>query len=230
MSASGGPDLITNGLVLCLDAGNPKSYSGSGTVWKSLISKDNAALVSGPTFNSSNKGVIFFDGSNDYATQSTVLTDSYLQGNWTASFWLNFYSINTGTDGFLDRIILQHGTFGTRQGLHFTNRNSRLHFGLYSDDLAGNAILNVNTWYNVVFTLNNTTRLQQIYLNSILDRQRTANGSYIGTTNNVRIAGQIYFGLNFHGLIGSCSFYNRVLTATEMRQNYNALKGRFLLV
>lgn len=227
MSLHHSPRIVTDGLVLCLDAGNRRSYSGSGTIWNSLIDRNNATLVNGPTFNSSNQGAIFFDGVNDYATQSTVLTASYLQADWTASFWLNFYTINTTTSSALDPVILQHGTFGTRLGLHFTNRNSRLYFGLYGDDLSGTIILNANIWYNIVFTLNNTTRRQQIYLNTILDNQRIANGSYAGTTNNARIGFPIYFGSYFNGLIASCHFYNRVLDRQEIIQNYNALKGRF---
>ena len=61
------PKIVTNGLVLALDAANTKSYPGSGTVWSDLTPNgNNGALTNGPTFNSANGGSIVFDGTNDY--------------------------------------------------------------------------------------------------------------------------------------------------------------------
>lgn len=69
MSIYGGPDIITNGLVLHLDAANSKSYPLSGTVWNDLSGNNNhATLTNGPTYSSSNNGNILFDGVNDYGT------------------------------------------------------------------------------------------------------------------------------------------------------------------
>jgi hypothetical protein len=62
-----GPKVVTNGLVLALDAANVKSYPGSGTVWNDLSGNNNSgSLINGPTFNSANGGSISFDGTNDY--------------------------------------------------------------------------------------------------------------------------------------------------------------------
>ena len=61
------PKIITNGLVLYLDAGNSLSYPGSGTIWTDLSrSQVSGSLLNGPTYNSANNGSIVFDGSNDY--------------------------------------------------------------------------------------------------------------------------------------------------------------------
>ena len=60
------PKIVTNGLVLCLDAANPSSYPGTGTTWNDLIGNTNSTLVNGPTYSSSNAGIITFDGTNDY--------------------------------------------------------------------------------------------------------------------------------------------------------------------
>lgn len=66
MSIYGGPDIITDGLVFCLDAANSKSYPGTGTAWTDLSGNDNnGTLTNGPTFDSSNGGSIVFDGVND---------------------------------------------------------------------------------------------------------------------------------------------------------------------
>ena len=222
------PRTIVDGLVLALDAGNTKSYPGSGTAWTDLSGRGNTGtLTNGPTYSSANGGSIVFNGSTQYLSP-TGLTDAFWQGNWTASFWVKFNTIDTGNNGSTDKTLLQHGTSTTRQGLHLTQRNTRIFFGLYSDDLSGTIILTTGTWYNVVFTLNNTTYAKQIYINRNLDASGTGAGAYVGTGNNARIGGPVLnFGSYFNGFMPSCSFYNRVLTATEIQQNYNALRNRF---
>jgi hypothetical protein len=228
MGLNHSPRIVTNGLTLYLDAANPKSYPGSGTTWSDLSGNgNNGTLTNGPTFDSGNGGSIAFDGSNDYVSETTGLSDSFWQGNWTACFWVNFDTLNT-TTGSSDKTLLQHGTSTTRSGLHLTQRNSRIHFGLYADDLQATTVLSTGNWYNVVFTLNNSTFVKQNYLNGTLDNSHTGGGAYIGSGNNSRIAGVVLsFGLHFDGYMSNCSFYNRVLTASEIQQNYNATKGRF---
>jgi hypothetical protein len=67
MALAHSPSIVTSGLVLCLDAANPKSYPGSGTTWTDLSGNgNNGTLVNGPTYSSVNGGSIVFDGSNDY--------------------------------------------------------------------------------------------------------------------------------------------------------------------
>jgi hypothetical protein len=228
MAISYNPRIVTDGLVLALDAGNTKSYPGSGTAWTDLSGRGNTGtLVNGPTYSSANGGSIVFDGTNDYVSP-TGLTDAFWQGNWTASFWVNFNTLSTLNNGSDDRILIQHGSAVIRQGLHLDQRNSRMHFGLYDDDLQATTVLTTSRWYNVVFTLNNTTFAKQNYLNGSLDNSHTGAGAYVGTGNNARIGGLILtFGLTFGGFMPSCSFYNRVLTATEITQNFNALRGRY---
>jgi len=78
------PRIITDGLVLCLDAGNPKSYPGSGTTWTDLSGNgNNGTLTNGPTYNSGNLGSLVFDGVNDYVN----LGDLDLPAPFTLSIW-----------------------------------------------------------------------------------------------------------------------------------------------
>jgi hypothetical protein len=67
------PSIVRDGLVLYLDAANPKSYPGSGTTWFDLKGTSNSTLSNGPTFVNSNKGYFSFDGVNDY-TQINIPT------------------------------------------------------------------------------------------------------------------------------------------------------------
>jgi hypothetical protein len=202
------------------------AYYG-GSVFKDLVGSNNGTLVNRTTYSGSNGGSLVFDGVDDYVAP-TGLNDTFWQGNWTASFWVNFDTLNTVNTGASDKTLLQHGTPVTRQGLHLTQRNNCIRFGLYGDDLQATTILSTGRWYNVVFTLNNTTFVKQNYLNGVIDNFHTGSGAYIGTGNNARIGGvALTFGLTFDGFMSNCSFYNRVLTSTEIQQNYNATKSRF---
>ena len=228
MALAHSPRIVRDSLALYLDAANTKSYPGSGTTWKDICGKNNdGTLTNGPTFSSDNLGCIVLDGTNDYVSETSGLSDSLLQGNWSISFWVNFDVVNTSGSGN-DRPLLHHGSSATRKGLHITNRSSVIRYGLYSDDIYSTQSLTADTWYNFVFTLNNTSYLKQIYINGLLDASGTGGGAYTGTVSNTRIGGRLLtFGLYFDGNISNVSAYNRVLTAAEVKQNYDALKGRF---
>ena len=93
------PNIITDGLVLYLDAANTKSYPGSGTTWRDLSkSQLNGTLTNGPTFNSANGGSIVFDGTNDYVDNIGDLSSfSFIQNTniFSVSFWFKVDIINT---------------------------------------------------------------------------------------------------------------------------------------
>jgi hypothetical protein len=217
--------LVANGLELHLDASDSNSYSGSGTTWSDLSGNGNdATLVNGPTFNSGFGGYFDLDGSDDYVSETSGLSDSFLQGDWTISFWVNFDVITTSSAG---RILLQHGTNSSRRGLHLEQRNSSLIFGLYNDDLDGSQTLSAGTWYNITFTLNSTTRLQQIFIDGSLDNSRTANGAYVGTGSNTRIGGRVLSFSNYlDGKMSSISTYSRVLSSLEVYHNFTLDRDR----
>jgi len=229
MGLAHSPRIVTDGLVLALDAGNTKSYPGSGTAWTDLSGNNhNATLTNGPTYNSDNGGSIVFDGTNDYVSETSALSDSFLQGNWTISFWVNFDTISTG-NYTTDKTLLHHGSNSNSNGLHLSQRNSSFHIGLYGNDLDGTAnTVSTDIWYNVTFTLNNTTRLKQIYINGSLDNSHTGSSAYVGSGSNTRIGGVVLnFGNTLDGKMSNIVAYSRVLTAAEVKQNYNALKGRY---
>ena len=89
MSIHYSPTTVTSGLVLCLDAGNAKSYPGSGTVWTDLSGNGNTGtLINGPTYNSANGGSIVFDGVNDYANIGVGRGVNQFSGNFAVSVWV----------------------------------------------------------------------------------------------------------------------------------------------
>jgi len=230
MALQHSPQVVLDGLVLSLDAANSRSYPGTGTSWNDLsLNKNNATLV-GPTYQTTDGGRFDFDGNNDYVNNLSALSDSFWQANWTASFWVRLDTISTTTNESNDKVILEHGTDATRQGLKLFNRNSKAQITITGGagyELSSNSTISASTWYNFVWTLNNSISGAEVYLNGSSDASNTLLFSYTGTGSNTQIGDGSLPGLPFDGQIGKCDFYDRVLTAAEIKQNYDAHRGRY---
>ena len=224
------PNIVTDNLVFCLDAANTKSYAGSGTDWKDLSSQgNNGTLTNSPTYvPNSNGGYFDFDGTNDYINANTALPDSFFQGNSTISFWIYFNTIDSDSQG---QAILHHGTNSNPNGFHIMQRDSKVRLSLWGPGLTSESTFSASTWYNLTFTHNNTTNACAIYINGSLDASDTLSASYTGSGNNCRIAGPIIEGGAYHdelhARIAQVLCYERVLTAADVSQNYNATKSRY---
>jgi hypothetical protein len=98
MGVYAGPEINESGLVLCLDAGNTKSYPGSGTTWTDLSGNGNTGtLVNGPTYSSANGGSIVFDGSNDYIQTNFNYSLTSSNTEFTCAAWYKcFPEANSG--------------------------------------------------------------------------------------------------------------------------------------
>lgn len=219
MSFDNGPKIVTNGLVLALDAADRNSYPGSGTTWTDLSGNgNNATLVNNPTFSSTNGGSIVFNGTNNYIdTGKTATQLGVYNANYTFDAWV--YPTNfTG-----DRSMFGTDTSAVREGLHLVFRGGVIYQGHYSADLqAGTGTL--NEWNNICYTYIQSSGLASIYKNGILQGSGTI-ASFIGTTNI--LIGRSLGGGYFVGNGSNYKIYNRALSATEIQQNYNALKTRF---
>ena len=221
MAYNNGPRIVTDGLVLTLDAGNTKSYAGSGTTWGDLSGNgNNGTLTNGPTFSSANGGSIVFDGVDDYA-QFNVL--SQISSSLSYSVCFNFYPTS---------IVTEKGVW-----LSCTSTNDR-HGGKVVDNLfifkSNNISLScnivVNKWQYICCVSNGAT--PQLYLDAVQNSTDvTANGSYnyFGYTTVGKIGGSNTNAgsTSFPGNISNIQIYNRALTANEIQQNFNATRGRF---
>ena len=220
MSSLGGPNIITDGLVLNLDAANTKSYiSGSTTWYDKSGNNNNGTLINGPAFNSVNGGSIVFDGTNDYVdTGKTATQLGIYDANYTFDAWVY------PTDFTNDRTMFGTDQFLTRQGLHLVFRSGTIYQGHYSADY-GVGTGTLNAWNNICYTYTQSSGAASIYKNGILQGTGTI-ASFIGTTNILigRWGGGLFIG---NGSI--YKIYNRTLSASEVLQNYNALKARFNL-
>jgi hypothetical protein len=214
-----GPKIATNGLVLYLDTADKKSYSGSGNNWFDLSGNSRVGvLTNGPTFNSSNGGNIVFDGSNDCividSNASILSTTAYTKTAWfyATSFATNNNIISGGNSG-------QHAFW-----LQATNRLYSGHNGNWST-VASSSTLSLNTWYYGAVTFN-TTNGWVLYLNGYQENTNASTTTFTG--NGEILVGAYGTGSNcFTGRVASVSIYNRILSASEILQNFNATRGRF---
>jgi hypothetical protein len=222
MSVKGGPNTVTSGLVLELDAGNIKSYPTTGTTWFDKSGNaNNGTLTNGPTFNTGSLGSIVFDGVDDYCSGSILVPSSF-----TANFWFKPLQLRNYNPGF---VINDWGDFiwhTTSDGSIYCGTDLGNRFNPNSPGCGPGSII-VNTIYNYTYTYN--LGVGSLYKNGILTT--TSNSHTIPVS-----AGTVkpYFVASSPGSFGISNvisyifqIYNRALSATEVLQNYNAIKTRF---
>ena len=230
MATNYNPRIVTDGLVLALDAGNTKSYPGSGTTWTDLSGRgNNGTLTNGPTYSSSNGGSIVFDGVNDFIDCGSAA--SVKNSNLTYEVWINF-SASQSQKTFMG--IHNDATGGCNIGIHDSYPN-RIKFHTNSIGAnSGNGVLGTNAlndgkWYQVVGTYDSSgSRTMRLYVNGILDV--TLLGPTAPNYPNINLNISRWVGGSsqyFNGNISSAKIYNRALTATEVQQNFNATRSRF---
>lgn len=242
MSFAYSPKIVTDGLIFAVDAGNTKSYLGTGTTWKDLSGNGNdGTLTNGPTFDSANGGSLVFDNANDIAVygSSNNLTGDNLQ-TCTLSAWFKTTTIGLAyiasikrlsTDSSLITLTVNtEGDGQTNNGLAgFLTRNftDTAHTSI-TDNNSGNGYNNGN-WHYISAVVNGVNRT--LYIDGT-QKSTDTDGmqSVTGNTAPFTIGGFASSGFSnqfYGGNIANVSFYNRALTSTEVLQNYNALKGRF---
>jgi hypothetical protein len=210
------PKVVTDGLVLYLDAANTKSYVSGSTTWTNISRGGNdGTLTNNPTFTSENGGSLFFDGVNEAVTTSTSLTAQN-----TVLLWIKPDTGST-TNGILDAYSAT-GTTGV-----LIRRASATTTSVFVADGTAQTGVTVNTpsgsWTNL--TLVNDGTNARVYTNM----------TTLNTIARIHAPGQPILlatrqrgGVNYwSGNIAYIQVYNRALSFSEMLQNYNAVKARF---
>ena len=227
MGVFAGPEIVEDGLVLALDAGNTKSYPGSGTTWTDLSGNgNNGTLTNGPTYSSSNGGSIVFDGSNDYVSTNYTATfqDFTLCGfvkadNPNGKTWEDIIDSYDLDSSDWCRITLYQG----KPSLEIDANSSR-------SSVTSSTIATADQWYHIVGVRSGTTGY--LYINGILNKQNSVTGNVISAdTDSQFFIGNISrptsLSEGWNGNIAQVSIYNRALTASEIQQNFNATRSRF---
>ncbi len=216
----------------------PQSAGFNNNSWTDISGKGNNGTITGATFNSSNLGSLDFDGTNDYVQLPASSDLDFGTGNFTLEGWFNKSATTTL------QVLLCSNKYYT----HPYNGNwilrissaTQIAFAAY-DGTSGtnleyaefNASTSVDTWYHFALVREGTgTNETKFYLNGVLKGSMTVSKSLIDAgTNGLRIGEESDSGPGnnfFNGKISNVKIYKgKGLTATEVLQNFNALKGRF---
>jgi hypothetical protein len=229
------PRIVTDGLVLCLDANAVSSYPGSGTTWYGLTENENqATLNNGPTFEDSN--YISFDGTNDYANFTTEY--AFTTGNGTMfsfEIWFQMRTLPTaqyaanghiwgGENGNDVVIYLNPVSGGVSRGILIYDDTR------YNTSMMTTGGFTADTWSQWVMTGNGTNNTVTHYINGELDRGPTAilpTSQYVKSWGGTRFAYDSRWSTYSTLDLAVARQYMKELTAKEVLQNYNAQKSRF---
>jgi hypothetical protein len=210
-------NIVTQGLVLNLDAAKTDSYPGTGTTWRDLSGfNNNGTLINGPTFSGLGKQAsIVFDGSNDLIRINNG-DGINLTNIFTTFIWVQFNSYNT--------VLLGSSDFGdSGYPLYVENANNLYIAAGGTFTGISTANLSINQWFYLTVVRNNTSITW--YRNGINIGTSTLGSSSSNILKAVGAYNNITFPLN--GNISSTQIYNRALSSTEITQNFNALRGRY---
>jgi hypothetical protein len=217
--------IVTDGLVLALDAADKNSYPGSGTTWRDLAGINNGALINGVTFAVDS---LSFDGVDDFVSGSSNLN---ISGDATFSicYWARWNG--TSFSGDYPSGVGNNSTGNTNQGLSTTWNGGRIALDFWVNRFRATTALNVQTWYHVCFTktpglIGSTSKLYvngQEYPGAVEGTDTTPN-----ITLSTFVVGRLDASRWFNGNIANVQIYNRALSQSEILQNYNAQKSRNL--
>ena len=239
MSLGHGASIVRDGLVLHLDAANPKSYPGSGTTWTDLSgNSNNGTLVNSPTYNTENAGNFIFDASNDSVSipHSSIFNFNSV---FTVSSWIKVNSFSTSS---IYNVVSKKSSYNNTQPgwscqydyrttgvLQFRNNDgSTLNDNTPTSNVNNTSFLNQTSLYvNSIWVINGSSI--KFYINGQQQGTGTASFTNTDTTQPIYIGKTITSSGDsaLFSNLSNISIYNRALSAEEVRQNFEALRGRY---
>jgi len=221
MSLGHGTSIVREGLVLQLDAANPRSYSGTGTSWSDLSGNgNNGTLVNGVGYSSADMGYMTFDGvDDDVSIFSFQLSTSNSSAPYTLTAWINRTGSSTGGG-----IMTQYGSGASSDRFGFRESDSKLSWWKGGSDLAiSTSIIPTNVWKNIAGVKRSDNSVS-IYIDGVEVGTGTDNLDFENATFKLGRFGTI---APYSGNISLAMIYTRALTAQEIQQNFNATRGRY---
>jgi hypothetical protein len=230
--------IVTDGLVLALDAGNLASYESGSTSTYSMTGSVSGSLINGVNYNSGNNGSWVFDGVDDNIDFGDVTTTEFGTGDFTLSAWIYIPTDVIENTGFFKGIIVKKGASAAQAGYAMYYNTGQQKF-LWSTANGSSAAerFSTNTWGSLKGTWANVVMVRQngatnnghFYINGVYESIASSatvldvNGDF-----NLRLgSGNLFGNYFFQGNIADAKIYNRALSATEASQNFNAQKTRF---
>jgi hypothetical protein len=228
MAFANGGRIVTDGLILSLDASDRNSYVSGSTTWNDLSGNGNNATLNGSfSFDTNNGGSIFLDGTNAYTTSpySGSATSDYTFSAWfkNDNYSEVKYILTRGRDNAGNgwSIQLQVGTSGIAAAAAVPTIPSTSTVGIFST-----STLALNTWYYLtgVWAAGSSVKL---YINGLLEATTSTTSTSLRTSSTGWTMGTINATTFTSGYNSISQIYTRVLSDAEILQNYNAQKSRF---
>jgi hypothetical protein len=232
--------IVTSNLRLYLDAGRSLSFPQTGSTWNDISGNGtnvtmynlggttySANPAGSPEYTQQNGGALLFNGSTNFGKFSTIVSTSA----FSVCAWVNF--TNGGDMGILSHC--NGGPVGESYGVS----GGKMYYMYYTSSwqsATGTSSVNTGSWKNIVFAKNGTNMV--MYINGVQDYTTTLTGSVTSSLASIGSkwgpcnsdsygAGSDSYGSVFNGFMAVVMVYTKQLSAGEVSQNYNALKGRF---
>ena len=233
-----GPEIVSNGLVLYLDAASPNSYNlSTPTVFRDISRKgNNGTLINNPIYSSLSSGSIAYNGTNNYTKVNTQIPSI---SSFTVCVW--FYpTIIVNYNNILD--CYNTNNVGPRLEMNSSGNLAWLYSSTatnsgpqYYNQTIKSSGLAVNTWHHVCVTYDSSAGLNGtsigyyngLNVNIAIQLFGSVTGKYVGSMNNITIGTGFNLSRFFSGNISQTMIYNRALTPSEILQNYNSTKSRY---
>jgi hypothetical protein len=230
MGSSYNPAIVTDGLVLCLDAANRRSYPGTGTTWTDRSGSGNNGTLTNmdaSNFSNGNGGGLVFDGANEYIQLPQSF--SFGSSSFSIECWVKldtisgidaiYYSQSSNQSGFYG---IGHANVSATKGFFISDYN-----GSTRVTSKTGVVASINTWYHLT-GVKNTSNQCGVYVNGSLASPLLTSTLSVTSSNpkigiNAAASSEI-----LDGSISQFRMYNKALTSEEVRQNYEATKGRYI--
>jgi len=225
-TAYGNRPIVTDGLVLCLDAANSRSYSGTGTTWSDLSGNGyDGTLVNGVGYSNDNLGYFIQDGVNDFV-QGTAFDSTFSE--MTIMLWLR----RTGqTIRFAGILFTRNGGTVPATGMNFRDTTNQIGYHWNNTGTtygwASGLVPPLNEWCLCAITVTPTQGTAYLKGNNI-DSVATNTVSHPELTGTFQFDTRDSQSGRYSIIdISNASIYNRALTAAEVQQNFNAMRERY---
>ena len=218
-------NIVTDGLIFRVDAGDAASYGGTGTTWTDVINGNNGTINNGAAYNSAQGGYFEFDGVDDQVDfgQPAILESFPM----SIDLWFNADADNDG-------LITKGRTRGSASQRDWDITGAGANLGWFVSNGSSYPVNvkdtypSLSNWHHLSVSWDGTTGTNgaKMYLDGALFKQGNASATTYSTLRNIFVGGN-RAGFYFDGLISMVKMYNKVLSAAEALQNYNASKDRY---
>jgi hypothetical protein len=203
-------------------AGTRGTTVATGGGWADLTGAgNNGELVNGVRESSDNLGALVFDGSDDYVNIGTFFNYT----NFTISLWVYPGSTQVQYADIFDNNHTGNQNFVCQQNVSNTNQYSFACLNATNASGTGLFTLTANTWTFLTFTWNNS--VASAYINGVFHSSGSAANPINYSSQYLRLGTWGGGGRNWNGRMSNFVAHNRVLTAAEIQQNFNANRSRF---